>query len=117
MQEEPESEALRSALAAPEVLASSSLARVEVVLAVREERPDLLAAAGDLLASIALLPVTDDRLGTAATLPAPGSLRSLDAIHLATALSLGPDLGAVVSYDRRLLSAAERAGLVTLAPS
>ena len=43
-------------------------------------------------------------------------LRSLDAIHLATARVLGPDLDAIVSYDDRLLKAAGDAGLTTVSP-
>lgn len=44
------------------------------------------------------------------------SLRSLDAIHLASALSLGNDLGAFCCYDRRLAADAEAAGLTVLSP-
>ena len=44
------------------------------------------------------------------------TLRSLDAIHLASALSLGDELGAFCCYDRRLLAEAESAGLAILAP-
>lgn len=43
-------------------------------------------------------------------------LRALDAIHLATALSLGDDLGAFCCYDRRLAADAEAAGLTVLSP-
>ncbi|HYS01038.1 MAG TPA: hypothetical protein VET82_01665 [Candidatus Eisenbacteria bacterium] len=41
---------------------------------------------------------------------------SLDAIHLAAALSLGADLAAVISYDERLTAAAAALGLPVLAP-
>ena len=44
------------------------------------------------------------------------ALRSLDAIHLATALSLGDDLGAFCCYDTRLAADAETAGLTVLSP-
>jgi len=44
------------------------------------------------------------------------SLRSLDAIHLATARIFGPDLDALVTYDNRLASAASDAGLIVAAP-
>jgi uncharacterized protein len=44
------------------------------------------------------------------------ALRSLDAIHLATALSLGDDLGAFCCYDLRLRSDARDAGLTVLSP-
>ena len=61
------------------------------------------------------MPVDDDVRRLAATVGSP-SLRSLDAIHLATALSLGDDLGAFCCYDRRLASEAEAVGLAVLAP-
>ncbi|MEO5704179.1 MAG: type II toxin-antitoxin system VapC family toxin [Candidatus Limnocylindrales bacterium] len=47
----------------------------------------------------------------------PGTLRTLDAIHLATALSLGPDLDAFVTYDDRLAAAARAIGLPVVRPA
>lgn len=47
----------------------------------------------------------------------PLGLRSLDALHLATALELGDDLDGIVSYDARLLEGAHEAGLTVLSPS
>jgi hypothetical protein len=44
-------------------------------------------------------------------------MRSLDAIHLAAAMSLGPDLGVVVAYDERLLAAASLFGLPVAFPA
>jgi uncharacterized protein len=46
----------------------------------------------------------------------PRSLRSLDAVHLATALSLGEDLGVMIAYDERLLDAAAQKGIPTANP-
>ncbi len=46
----------------------------------------------------------------------PVGLRSLDAIHLASALMLQPDLGALVSYDMRLSEAAQKQGIEILTP-
>jgi predicted nucleic acid-binding protein len=46
----------------------------------------------------------------------PPGLRSLDAIHLATALLLGPELQAFVTYDKRLLDAARAAALPVASP-
>jgi len=43
-------------------------------------------------------------------------LRSLDAIHLATARILAPELDALIAYDDRLLRATSDAGLATLSP-
>ncbi|MGH7881944.1 MAG: type II toxin-antitoxin system VapC family toxin [Candidatus Dormibacteraceae bacterium] len=47
----------------------------------------------------------------------PSDLRSLDAIHLATARSLGSQLGALATYDRRLAVAAAWYGLPVVSPS
>jgi predicted nucleic acid-binding protein len=46
----------------------------------------------------------------------PRTLRSLDAIHLASALSLGADLGSIVTYDSNMATAAAGYGLEVLAP-
>ncbi len=46
----------------------------------------------------------------------PASLRSLDALHLATALEIGADLEAIVAYDGRLIEAARLAGITTVSP-
>jgi predicted nucleic acid-binding protein len=47
----------------------------------------------------------------------PLSLRSLDAVHLATALSLQPELAGMIVYDHRLAAAARAAGLTVWAPA
>jgi predicted nucleic acid-binding protein len=44
-------------------------------------------------------------------------MRSLDALHLAAAMSLGPDLGVLVTYDERMLGAASLFGLPVASPS
>jgi predicted nucleic acid-binding protein len=67
------------------------------------------------LSMVSLLPVDDAVLGLAGDLR-PSGLRSLDAIHLATAISLGDDLGAVLAYDERLREAGLAHGLAVLDP-
>ncbi len=54
-------------------------------------------------------------LGRAGTAQ-PASLRSLDAVHLTAALTLGSDLEAFVAYDDRSVAAAEQAGLMVAKP-
>lgn len=98
-------------------MTSSALARVEVGRAVRAASDDaeLAVRVGRLIDSLALVPVSADIL-RAAEVVAPSGLRSLDAIHLASARSLGDDLGAMVVYDERLAAAARTAGLAAVAP-
>lgn len=68
------------------------------------------------MAGLHLLKVSRHLLDQAAEL-SPANLRSLDAIHLASALSLGEDLGAMAVYDLALADAARTAGLTVLAPA
>jgi uncharacterized protein len=110
--EERESPALRSAVAEAD-LVSSIVSAVEVPRAVRALGADRRAAR--VIQSIVRIELTEEVVQTAVDLDPP-VLRSLDAIHLASALSLGPALEAFVCYDRRLSAAAEQAGLSVLRP-
>lgn len=95
---------------------ASDLCRVEVVRAVARAQPAAAGAAHELLAGLDLVPLSQTLLGEAAALPPP-SLRSLDAIHLATAATLGAELEAFVVYDHRLAAAAIEVGLPVVRPS
>ena len=98
------------------MLVSSTLAEVEVARALRRAEPDLLAAVPAVLRRIALYEIDDLVRATAAAYQDP-SLRSLDAIHLATAhAGLGDELTAFVTYDKRLLAAAAAMGLPVAHP-
>lgn len=94
---------------------SSELARVEVVRACRRIAADALPAARALLTGVNLIPMTRDLLDEAGVAGST-SLRSLDAIHLASALSIREDLSAFVGYGVRLTSAAAEAGLLAVQP-
>lgn len=77
--------------------------------------PERAPAVRDVLARVSLVGLTSAQLDDAGRL-APVFLRSFDAIHLAVALLLGDDLDGVVTYDARLRSTAEMAGLRCEAP-
>jgi predicted nucleic acid-binding protein len=96
---------------------ASALVRTEVRRALRRiGAPVRLLNTGDrLLAAVISIAITDQLLDAAGRLADPG-LRSLDAIHLATAQSLGAGLTALVTYDRRLLAAAAATPLPTANP-
>jgi uncharacterized protein len=94
---------------------SSALLRIEITRAVTRAMPALLPDARDLLTAFSYIAIDDDIVEAAMNEP-DRSLRSLDAIHLATARILGPDLDALVTYDNRLTTAANDAGLVIVAP-
>ena len=94
---------------------SSALLRIEVIRAVARATPALLPDARDLLLAFSCIAIDDDIVEGAMNEPDRG-LRSLDAIHLATARILAPDLDALVTYDDRLLGAATEAGLAAISP-
>jgi len=94
---------------------SSALLRIELIRAVARARPVLLPDARDLLLAFSYIAI-DEEIVEAATNEPDRQLRTLDAIHLATARLLGPDLDAVVTYDVRLAAAAAAAGLAATAP-
>ncbi len=122
---EPESGALAAWMAGRD-LVSSAIAGVEVRRAIRVARATDTAAAApttarslarsteELLGRVTLLTIEDRALHRAAELEPP-SLRTIDALHLATALTLRAPEG-FVTYDRRLADAARMAGLVVFSP-
>ena len=119
VQREAESEALRRYLRSHrnDERVASELVRVEVVRSVLSGGPPAVAHARRQLARPYLMVTCRDLLDRAETL-APGSLlRSLDAIHLATAQLLGPELRAVVTYDTRMAQAAASLGLTSASPN
>jgi predicted nucleic acid-binding protein len=118
---EAESEALAEELRSWDEIATSTITSIELTRAVARARDNPDAATTDewtvlgVLAATAEVPLTDDIKATASTL-APVELRTLDAIHLASALSLGDALAGVLTYDERMQAAATAHGLILLAP-
>jgi len=111
---EPETAALVEVVRADPILISSALAWTEVGRAVRRVGGST-ARAEEVLGAIALVPIDDGIIRSAATLSL-ATLRTLDALHLATALTLAPDVSRLVTYDGRLAEAASSAGLDVVAP-
>ncbi len=120
--DEPEATPLREVLrlhfANNDFVFSSALATVEVGRSLRSrlenESPQAIATlSSGALGGVSECAISSQVVGVALRL-GPTSLRSLDAIHLATASILAADL--IVAYDRRLLRAAEELGFRTLSP-
>ncbi len=99
-----------------EPLVSSALLMIEVRRAVARSDPARLSSADVLLADVGDFSVSERIVASASRLPG-AYLRSLDAIHLATALLLRTKLTAFLTYDTRLAAAAEEHGLPVRAPS
>lgn len=120
--QEAESNALVDALddwvAEGSAFASSTLAWIEVTRAIRsrhddEDPAEIVVLIENAVAGIDEHPLTDQVSDVARRL-GPSSLRSFDAIHLATATLIGADL--VCAYDQRLLLSAQELGFRTISP-
>jgi len=113
---EAQSEALEAWLRGRVRLASSALLRTELLRAVRREEPRQLDRARATFAAFSLHAIETDILEVASGLD-PIALRALDAIHLATALRLGDELEALVTYDQRMIDGARLLGLPVASPA
>ena len=113
---EPESLALRRHLSRRRPLVSSALARTEVARALLPSGPEALARGEQVLRRVQLLRVNDRVLDEAGRLEPP-ELRSLDAVHLASAQQLGVSVRQIVTYDERMADAARTLGWTVVAPS
>lgn len=114
---EAETAALHRWLAAhPGDWVTSALTEVELTRAVARADASALAHVPGVLARCDRLDI-DERVRADAAVLTPTELRSLDAIHLATALELITGLEAFITYDKRLGDSAEAAGLIVTAPA
>jgi predicted nucleic acid-binding protein len=113
---EAESEALRSYLSTrTNRRVASALLRTEALRAVRWQGPEALAAVREGLLRIDLVGIDDRTLDAAGSLE-PRVLRTLDAIHVVTAIAIGDDLDSIVTYDERMIEAARSVGLPVTTP-
>ena len=94
---------------------SSRLLRVEMLRAVTRAAPHRMSRANMILSAITLLSMDD--VAPAAEVTGHKLLRSLDAIHLATAHEIRTALSAFVCYDKRLRDSAHALGLPVEAPA
>jgi hypothetical protein len=113
---EPESEALRGYLREWPLRVSAVLLCTEALRAAQRQPAVRIDQTQRLLERMPMLEV-DRPLFRQAGLLGPSIMRSLDAVHLAAALSLGPDLGMVITYDERMAAAASLFGLPVASPS
>jgi uncharacterized protein len=113
---EPESRALGHFLQSRPLQAAAALLRTEVLRAAMRMSQAHVAQARRLLADLAFVELDRSLLDQAGTL-LPPDMRSLDAVHVAAALTLGDDLGEFVTYDKRMGAAAQQWGLSVVSPS
>lgn len=96
--------------------ATSVLARVEVARALRRVGVDRQARLEAVLEGLIVVDLAAGVVARAARV-GPAALNTLDAIHIATALELGAELDAFVTYDARLADSARALGIAVAAPA
>lgn len=114
--QEAEQEALLAELVKWDGYVSSALLGVEAIRACGRYGVEYAAEARSFLMDLSLLPLDDAVLTEAASID-PAVLRSLDAVHLATALSIRDEIGVFITYDQRLGEAVAGQGLAVTQPS
>jgi predicted nucleic acid-binding protein len=112
---EPESAARRAYLRRRRPLVSRGRSRTEGARALLPLGAHAVQRGAEVLRRIELVRVSDRILELSGTL-LPAELRSLDAVHLATAEQLGTSLSRLVTYDQRMTEAAEAMGWTVQAP-
>ncbi len=112
---EAETVALQRYLVPRSLRVSAALLRTEALRAAMRVSQDHVAKVRRQLRNVALVDVGREILEQAGSL-IPADLRSLDAIHVAVALSLGDDLSEMITYDARMTSAATAHGLAVVSP-
>ena len=112
---EEDSTALCRYVTRQRTLVSSALARTEVGRALLPSGARAVARGEDALETLELVGLSQRVLKRAAEL-LPAELRTLDAIHLATAHLMGSSLARLVTYDDRMAEAARGLGLTVVSP-
>jgi predicted nucleic acid-binding protein len=113
---EAESQALHAYLGQWPLRVSAGLLWTEALRAAQRQPAARVQQAQHLLQRLPMVEVDRALFRQAGLLGTP-NMRSLDAIHIAAAISLGPDLGVMVTYDERMLAAAGLFGLPIACPS
>ena len=111
---EPERPAMVKALTSQAI--SSELARLEVKRAVYRINPKDIALANEELSRVNFVSISNQILTVAESFTGSVTLATLDAIHVATAISLGNQIDGIITYDKQMLTNARNMGIKVLSP-
>jgi predicted nucleic acid-binding protein len=111
---EPERPAMVKALTSQAI--SSELARLEVKRAVYRINPKDIALANEELSRVNFVSISNQVLTVAESFTGSVTLATLDAIHVATAISLGNQIEGIITYDKQMVTNAGLMGIKVLSP-
>ena len=112
---EKESDALYKSL--PDAIISSQIIRVEVMRTVVGSSDDLILEAQKRLRQISYLEVNEEVIRNASIFGTNISSRTLESIHLASALFLGRAIDGIITYDKTMIADAKLLGIPVLSPA
>ena len=95
---------------------SSELARLEVKRAVYRINPKDIILANEELSRINFVSISNQVLGVAESFTSSVTLATLDAIHVATAITLGKGIEGIITYDKQMIANAATMGIKVLSP-
>ena len=113
--EEKETQALLKSL--PPSLISGEILTVEVMRTTVHSDAETLAFARKLLAGINFMPISSEVISIASLFGAHIKSKTLDAIHLAAALSIGSTIDGIITYDKTMIADAKLLGIPVLSPA
>ena len=113
--EEKETQALLKSL--PPSLISGEILTVEVMRTTVHSDAETIAFARKLLARINFMPISSEVISIASLFGAHIKSKTLDAIHLAAALSIGSTIDGIITYDKTMIADAKLLGIPVLSPT
>jgi len=113
--EEKETQALLKSL--PPSLISGEILTVEVMRTTVHSDAETIAFARKLLAGINFMPISSEVISIASLFGAHIKSKTLDAIHLAAALSIGSAIDGIITYDKTMIADAKLLGIPVLSPA
>ena len=113
--QEDESAALARAI--KDQCATSSISRIEVVRIVQRTNPESLSFAKAELSKLILVPISEAVIRIAESFTGLATLRSLDAIHVASALLVQNSIDGLITFDLHMARNARELGLIVHSPT
>ena len=111
---EKESIALAAFLDAP--VKTSVISRVEVICSLNRISPEKIAEGQAALSRFEMTPVSSPILMLAENFPVSITLKSLDAIHVATVIFLNKSVKGIITYDKQMIKNAKELGIKVVSP-
>jgi predicted nucleic acid-binding protein len=95
---------------------SSALTRVEVIRTLHKIAPEKVEEAKVILKGFDVIPINTAVLNIAESFDSSITLRSLDALHVATVIFLEKTVNGLISYDKAMIVNAKQLGIATISP-